>query len=355
MLFGCGAEPTSNPTDTHSSQTPLQGWQVLADEWAGGALASAWAPATTDIDSGWVLVGGDGTTGVILELIEGQWQKWSIEQSGQLWWVHGDAQGRRVAVGDKGTVVSWARGDETPTVTQLTAFKDSATALYGVWFGSSSDEIWLVGGAPLIGPGSGKLVRLSRKVLTGKPLSTSDYEEIDLADELGVLFKIIGTPDGQLWAVGDGGQIWHRNAEKWTLEATIDTDVLIGIAGGAPDQLVVVGGRGTGVVARRDATGWQIKAGAVPDSWIPGLSAVIALDEGRALVAGNYGFVGEQSAQTPRNELPSLEPPLTSMTLHGGFGTTSHQVMVGGTFENPSAPRRGCVLVRGSTALPALP
>lgn len=324
----------------------LENWQVLEDNWFDGALASAWCDKSGDK---WVLVGGGSNSYSIVEMVGSKWVKRGGQGTDQLWWVHGDESGRRIAVGNSGVILSWVAGTQQLTLTRLPrpGLEPVKTALYGVWFSEKSEDVWIVGGDPAVGPGSGVVFKIAKSALQAGELKESQIEYAKLDDKLGVMFKVIGTDDGQLWVVGDGGQIWHRKDEKWELEATINTDVLIGIAGDSPTTLVTVGGRGSGVVARRGADGWSTVAGGSSDSWISGLSAVVAMGPDEAVVAGSYGFVGVQNASTPKNELPGIEPPLTSMTLHGGFYTSKRQVIVGGTFDNPAAPKRGCVLYKG--------
>ncbi len=344
-LVGCSPSTTEPP-----APKPLEGWTTLVDGYTGGGITAAWSAGAAGAQRSWALVGGDGANGVILELSGSTWTRHTIAGVGLLWWVHGDAAGNRAAVGDGGALVTWKAGDSAPKVTRIKALQDANVALYGVWFAPGATEYWVVGGNPKVGVGTGIAWQIPASSLDADPAASAT--RVDVGDKQGILFKIIGVGE-ERWAVGDGGVIWHGKGATWAVEATIDTDVLIGIAGDTSDHLVTVGGRGAGVVARRSASGWAQVAGG-KDSWISGLSAVTLLPSGVALVGGTYGFLGMQDATTPKDDLPGLDPPLTTLTLHGAWSDAHTQVMVGGSFDNPAAPIVGCVLMRGA-ALPALP
>jgi len=81
---------------------------------------------------------------------------------------------------------------------------------------------------------------------------------------------------------------------------------------------------------------------------------VTLLGEGTAIVGGSYGFLGKQDDTTATDDLPGLDPPLTSLTLHGAWADGHTQVVVGGSFDNPATPIVGAVIMRGDP-LPTLP
>ncbi|MCO4759906.1 MAG: hypothetical protein KC502_00250 [Myxococcales bacterium] len=349
LLFMAGC-PSETVAPTPVAKDPLKGWSVLAGKYAGGGLTAAWSSGAGGTARSWVLVGGDGKDGIILELNKGAWTQHKVPGAGLLWWVHGDAAGHRIAVGDRGTIVSWTSGDAAPKIIQIAELEKSNVALYGVWFAEGAETLWVVGGNPKAGPGSGVLWSIARADLSGDPGAKA--KRVDVGADQGILFKVIGA-GGERWAVGDGGKIWHGTGDKWAIEHTAKTDVLIGISGTKPTELVTVGGRGAGVVIRRDADGWKQVAGG-DGAWISGLSAVVRLADGTALVGGNYGFLGKQDATTDPTDLPAVTPPLTDLTLHGSWADKHTQVVVGGSFDNPTQPIIGCLLMRGA-ALPALP
>lgn len=353
-LLACSPPERDRP----KAQAPLEGWTALVDGYQRGGITAAWSAGISGKKRSWALVGGDGKDGLILELSGDTWVRHTVPGARLLWWVHGDAQGNRAAVGDGGTLVTWRAGDATPKVTQISSLKSAGVALYGVWFAPGAEQLWVSGGNPKASAGSGVLWRIPASSLTagGSDAAATAAAKVDLGDKQGTLFKVIGVGD-ERWAVGDGGHIWHGKGVSWQREATIATDVLIGVAGSKADGLVTVGGRGAGVVARRDSSGWKQVAGG-KDAWISGLSGVTLLPEaehpGVAIVAGSYGFLGQQDDTTSANDLPSLDPPLTSLTLHGAWADPYTQVVVGGSFDNPAAPVVGTVLMRGAP-LPPLP
>lgn len=122
-------------------------------------------------------------------------------------------------------------------------------ALMSVW-GSSADELFVVGGQPE--PGGARILR-----------GRDDAWELEsLPAEIAMLNWVYGI-DGEIWSVGMGGVILRREAEAWIAEDSPTDRVLWGLWGASADELWAVGGDGVAdvpVLLRRDgATGvWAL-------------------------------------------------------------------------------------------------
>ncbi len=343
-LIACG------PGDDEPEPTNwLADWHVLADKLPSGAINSAWTNDGTGAEREWVLVGGKSGQSTIYILRGDTWAQHKLPGEGILWWVHGDTQGRRIAVGDDGLIVRWQRDDKEPTAVRIPELATESTALYGVWFGDSDAHFWLVGGTPTDGGKPGPLWRVPFTSTPGHEASVAQKEALD--GKQGVLSKIWSADSKTLWAVGDRGRIWSNGGGNWAIEYEAGPGRVVGISGRSASDVVAVGGQGAGVVLRRGSAGWKLAAGG-PTSFVNGLSAIMLMPDGTAVVGGTNGYVAIEDGVDHGDELPSLEPPMTDLSLHGAFAGKRTQVMCGGTFG--SANPVGTILTRGET-LPPLP
>lgn len=341
---GCG------PADTEpAGEDWLAGWRVLADELPAGAINSAWGNNGAGAQRQWVLVGGKVGNAVVYTLHGDTWKRHDFPGQGMLWWVHGDSQGRRVAVGDHGLLLRWQDGAETIDAVQIPALASESTALYGVWFGDGADHFWLVGGTPTDGGRPGPLWRVPFASAPGAEAASALKEPLD--GKQGVLSKIWSVDGERLWAVGDHGNIWSNPGGVWQVEYEGGPGRVVGVGGREGGDVVAVGGQGAGEVLRRHGTTWRRSAGG-PTSFVNGLSAVMVMPDDTAIVGGTNGYVAIDDGLDHGDELPAVEPPVTDLSLHGAFAGSATQIMCGGTFG--SANPVGTVLIRGD-ALPPLP
>ena len=361
MMAGCGngdGGSDAGPTDAAASKDWLKGWTVLGeDALASGNLTSAWSNGKAGADREWLLVGGglDGTKdGVVWELRGDQWTRHSFPGVGLLWWVHGDASGRRIAVGDGGAVVRWSAGGK-PELQRVPSLEKAATQLFGVWFADKGDRFWVVGGNSAGQASVGLLWEVPFSAKDGAAID-KDAEKHEDAGKAGLLMKVWGTGAAgseRLFAVGEEGRIWSNPGGKWAEDGKVAIDRLIGVTGTSAEDVVAVGGLGSGGVARRDSKGWTKVAGCSACFINGNLAAVLLGDGGEAIVGGSLGYMARQQGDTKDKDLPTVDPPLSELDLHGAFRDEHTAVMVGGNLSNPSVAA-GVVLVRGA-ALPKLP
>ena len=337
----------------------LKGWQVLGeDALPVGNLTSVWSNGKSGTDREWLLVGGSlagKKEAVIWELRGDKWTKHALEGVGLLWWVHGDIDGRRIAVGDGGTIVRWTSGDKTLKADPVPGLAKDKSQLFGTWFAPKGETFWVVGGNTSGQAKSGLLWEVPFAAKDGAEVETK-ATKIDAAGKDGLLMKVWGTGEAgkeRLFAVGEEGRIWSNGGGKWAEETKVKIDRLIGVTGLSADNVVAVGGLGTGGVARRDAKGWTKAAGCTKCFINGNLAAVILTPGGAAVVGGSHGYLAVQQGDTKDKDLPTVDPPLSELDLHGAWRDEHTAVVVGGNLSNP-AVAAGVVLYRGA-ALPLLP
>lgn len=334
-----------------------KGWQELAEEVVDGALNSAWSGGAAGAGREWVLVGGTQDHSVVYRLHGASWRRDLLPGAGLLWWVHGDSQGRRMAVGAHGRVVRWQVSADpggapvdpaTLDVFAIPELQADGVPLYGTWFDATMDHAYVVGGDPFAAQGGGVIAKLPLDADAARVEGA--LQPFTLAEDQRTIFKVWGRSADEVYAVGEGGLIFALEAGAWPQQYGAETDVLVGIHGTASAGPYTVGGRGTGVVIGAVDDGYSLLAGG-PDAFVPGLSAVTTLPDGRVLVGGDFGYaavLGSDGATTC-----DAENIITTLTLHGAAADEHTAVLVGGSLANPKK-LVGTVWTLGDP-LPALP
>ncbi len=105
-------------------------------------------------------------------------------------------------VGEQGLILRWDGSSLTQVVTGTSA------TLYGVW-GSSSSDVWIVGGTPNQGSAAPNDLVYH---WDGQSLTSTDAPTPKGA----AFFKVWGSAPGDLWVSGEGGTLWQRSAAGWT-------------------------------------------------------------------------------------------------------------------------------------------
>lgn len=314
-----------------STGAPAGGWETSAElDTDVGALFSVWA-ATPDLvyaAAGQPLAGGL-SRGAILRW-DGAQSQWSREPLPDdvpgLNWVFGVGQ-RRVLVGDLGVILV-RDGDEG----EWTRYGcGTILPLWGVW-GAAPDDLWAVGGDgfnrdPIACHFDGAAWTLA--------------ELPALAIESHALYKVWGTATDDVWAVGDAGLLVHFGgpATGWVETPSGTESDLISLWGTGPAEILAVGGRTTGVLARWDGAQWTTQE--VPA--LAGLNGIWMAPDGTATVVGPQGGAGTVA---PGALAVDAEDPGTGLALHGVFGLPGvERWAVGGSLDM-APPYVGIVLHR---------
>jgi len=134
-------------------------------------------------------------------------------------------------VGEGGTALVSTDGGETFT-RQSTGASEDLLAIWGEIDTDGDDA-----SADLIAAGTaGALLASTDAGATWRPLESGTRLDID---------TLWGNGDGDLWFTASG-TVWHSTGfdNPWQLTATLDDTLLSGAWGGAPGELVLVGGAG---------------------------------------------------------------------------------------------------------------
>lgn len=155
-----------------------------------------------------------------------------LSRSETLWWVWASPSGDDVwMVGDRGLVVRW----DGERFTRI----DSGTraTLFGV-NGTSSDDVWIVGGTPGAGTSAENDVFLhwNGQTLSLEPVPTPRGA---------AMFKIWAASEFDVWAVGERGVVWRWGPRGWEdfTDRVGASGPLITVHGCSADEVYAVGGR----------------------------------------------------------------------------------------------------------------
>ncbi|MEE2756455.1 MAG: hypothetical protein VYA30_07325 [Myxococcota bacterium] len=303
-LLGCG---------TDSNREGQQTWQLAFDESSLGAYLCAWG---TD-DDVWV-VGGQPNSGVVWHQKNGQWSRASVPEGPLLNWTHG-VDGHQWIVGSAGRILYKAPSSDEWLV------EDSGVSapLWGVW-AAHPNHVFAVGGNP-IDTGDPDPIMLERVNGRWQRIELPETDRIFRA-----LFKVWGTADDNVYAVGAKGTILHFDGRQWRQQNSGTARDIISLWGHRPDQILAVGGRGNGIILRFDGEQWTPKV----LEQEPGLNGVWVAADGNATVVGERGRI--LTVALADLTYGRQESAQTSL-LHGVWGHPSgYRIAVGGTLDrNP--------------------
>ncbi|HWB80605.1 MAG TPA: hypothetical protein VG755_36835 [Nannocystaceae bacterium] len=320
---------TSSEGSSSGSTTDAEPpWRIAfeADE-SIGALLSTWGPSGAHVYAVGGQQGPGISIGAMLVRARGAWASVALpESTAKLNWIHGNGE-LRVAVGERGVIlVREGDDDATPWATFGCG---TVLPLWGVWI-TASDDVWVVGGDGFD----------HDPVLCHFDGATWTMLEVpaNATDSRG-LFKVFGVAKGDVWAVGDGGLLLHYDGVGWSAIDSGTVSDLISLWGTGPTELLAVGGRSSGVLARH-TDAWSITM--LPET-IPGLNGVWMDEGGEATIVGILGTI----ATVPAGSIdPVFDAPPTMSTLHAvwspGDGTF---IAVGGSLELPP-PFTGVIVER---------
>ena len=296
VLAGCAA---SAPV-ADAGPAP-EGWKTVFSE-LPGTLLSAW-----ESPEGVLYVVGGGPQGpLVLCFDSGRWSTMDPGTSRTLWWVTGFSARDVTAVGEHGVVTHFDG-------TRWTVLREGGDeTFYGAW-GPNRFDVTAVGGVATSFPESGALANSQ----TGWVTSPSSFLPADVP-----LFKVWGTPQGQLFVVGENGLLAEGTPGAWQVQQTGVTERLTTVHG-AGNVVYAVGGLRAPIALRRTAAGW------VPLS-IPGapalLDGVAVNAQADAIMVGLDGYLAESFDGGAFTQ----HAPLTSRGLHGALATRGGFVAVGG-------------------------
>lgn len=321
FVAGC---PASGPEDDGLGPAS---WRtaVEADD-SVGAFLSVWGASSDDV---WAVGGqvsalGEAGTGAAYRRQSGTWAAAELPPDAPLLnWVHGTTS-RLWIVGNAGAAY-YREGDAwttTPTGTDA--------PLWGCW-AVSDDDVWAVGGDALDPDAEPVIVHFDGTTWSDHPLP-------DLDRSANAMFKVWAAATDDVWVVGDSGVILHFDGQAWSQVPSGTGADLISLWGTSADNIVAVGGRSIGTIARWDGSTWTSEE----VGRIPGINGVWMHESEDAAVAGNDGAAALIYAPAFETELEDSGAGI--MVLHGVYGfENGERISVGGTL-NRSPPYFGIIV-----------
>ncbi len=306
-----------------------EGWSVHHVE-AGGALASVFAVGPHDAYA----AGGRDGASLILRYDGATWREEPTALKAPLWWVYGDEAGEVWACGEAGALLhrGAAGWQQVPTGTDKT--------LYGVWI-DAAGEVWAVGGDAHGQPGDAVVLRGG----------AGGVSAVDVPKELlpSVLFKVYGTPAGDVVAVGGSGTVLRLRAgqpgAKWSRDVVPTQGTLTSLWGGGGERLFAVGAETAGVLLAHDGKAWANHEAVTPGA---ALFGVFKAETGPIYAVGAGARVVEVPADgASMAEEPVIEGVEDGTVLHAVFGAAGGPVWaVGGNFFSDPRQWRGVIAIR---------
>lgn len=228
LLCACTASaPSSDPS-----------WQALIEDRPGGLLR-AWGLRADDV----YVVGanGDGGTTDVLHFDGRSWDALESPATEALWWVSAVNADDVRMVGDDGVVLKY-----TPSTGEFETREVPTTLrLFGAW-GSSSSDVWYVGGDSAQGQGV---------------ILHDDGDEVVVVEhpstEDAAFFKVQGFAADAVWFVGQLGTTLFWDGTDFETRETGTALPLMTIHGTDADHVFAAGGVVNGVLLAWDGTEWQ--------------------------------------------------------------------------------------------------
>ena len=245
-------------------------WQIVHRH-LGGGLLSVWGRSSRDV---WTVGGDDGEGPTVMHLFDGRWTRVPTSDRGDLWWVHGWADGTVMVSGAAGRILRWNgtsfRAMPTPSTDAI---------VFGLW-GPTPDDVFAVGG---LGRTSGFLWHWDGAA----------WSPVALPDGFDgrSLFKVWGTSTDDAWVCGTDGALMHWDGSALENVASNTTRTLFTVHA-LGDRVAAVGGLGAATVVERrggaftDVTPafaaqlFGVALGPDDTGWGVGLSGTVVHDDG---------------------------------------------------------------------------
>jgi hypothetical protein len=243
------------------------------------ALLSIWGTSPSNVYA----VGGDRGTGPSVIHYDGTaWTKLETGQRGNLWWVHGFADGPVFMGGDGGMVLRYENGAFTKLTTPGT------DTVFGLW-GETPADMWAVGGAAG-GSSGGFGWRLSGDTFAEAPGFPAEITSS------AAIWKMFGRSANDAWMVGTNGRTVHWDGSTLTPISAGVGESLFTVHADAT-RYTAVGGFGTGLILENTDGTWKNKS---PEG-TPGFVGVCLSDMGSYAV-GQDGAIYSRGDTAWRKE-----------------------------------------------------
>lgn len=322
---------------------PFLLFPLLLTACPGPDAPPAWSDAFDARETGWLMnvassgpedvwaVGGTLDAGIVMRSDGSAWRSEAVGSAVPLLnWVMPFSASDVFVVGNDGTILRWDG-------TRFAVMSSGTTEdLWGIW-GAAPNDVWAVGGS---GFPEAVATLLHYDGSTWTSIEVPPLERADVR----AFFKVWGSSASDVWVVGQRGAVLHYDGTIWEERLVGASQDLIAVWGTGPDHVVMVGGRGNGIVVTWNGTEFHSENLAP----LPGLNGVW-LDNDRVFhVVGIEGTLATVDfASLEWTDDASDVTRLTFHSIHGTSGPQSRLYAVGGSLMSTSAPFIGIARERG--------
>ncbi len=262
-MLACEPDPDDGP-----------GWSFVFED-LDPALLSLWGSGHDDIYA----VGADAGDGPMVLHFDGEgWTRMATGESGNLWWVSGNAE--QVWMSGEGGLI--LRHDRATSTIERTPTPADTVTIFGIQ-PFASDDVWAVGGD--VQANTGVVWHWDGAAWTEDASATTMANDA----AAGSLFKVWGSSGDELWVVGLGGVGLRYTGGAWST-VPIPTGRRLFTVHGAGEHIVAVGGYIDGLIVSWDGQQWvdETPAG------VPQLNGVWVSPDGSAVAVGIQGSIWER-------------------------------------------------------------
>lgn len=308
----------------HTDMPVARGWQLVLDR-LPGALLRVWGRSSKDVYA--VGADGDGKGPLLLHYDGTKWKRLETGERGDLWWIDAVGEDDLRLVGKDGLILRYS--PRTGVFERRAA--PARVTLFGAW-GSSSSEVWYVGGQVSGGPGviwrdNGSVVRA--------PLETTT------ATRSSAIFKAFGFSRDDVWMVGQNGVSVHWNGSRFEEPRTGTGLPLLTVHGNRKDRFYAVGGVADGILLSWDGSKWTDET--PPET--PAINGVFAVRDDLVHAAGFNGRIFRRDA-AKWSEVKDMIP--TYLNFHSVWADETGGIWAAGGQLERDPPTAGVLVHYGS-------
>ncbi len=310
-------------------------WSKTNAPWPS-AFLSVSGTSCSDI---WVVGARVHDQATVLHFDGDRWERTEIEDEVDLWWVHTTTDGEVFLGGSDGAVLRLVDG----AFERFDTLSLARHTVFGVW--GSGEDLYAVGG---IGSRSGFVWHFDGDQWRSLPLP----KDIPLLEN-GVapgLFKVWGDDHGTVWFVGAAGTVLRRDADGPLTLVEVPTKRTLFTIHGNADQVIAVGGDGSGLIVELSDDPKIIEPQGAP--LFQGISVQ---DNGEAWAAGGFGELYHRDNEGSWERVDSgLD--LFIESLHAVWSSPDGEVWaVGGNVISPELDQGLILTNREDFEMPPLP
>ncbi len=269
LATGCDDEPDAPPVDPDPT-----GWSLVAES-PDAALLAVHGTAADDV---WMVGADNGDGPVVIHWDGATWTRHDTGLIGDLWWVHAVPGGPVYFAGSDAHIARYIDG----AFERMTTPGLGKHTIFGLW-GAGPDDVYAVGSV------AGRNGFVWHDDGAGwRALPLPDDLPANAARDTPSFFKVWGTSADDVWVVGGQGVVLRGNARDGFERVPSGSEALLFTVHGTGDRTFAVGGGANAVVLRSDGEGGLVDA--TPDG-APLLQGVCVSEHGFTWAVGARGAV----------------------------------------------------------------